>query len=57
MGSDCNSSLSLLIFLLCIATTAQQQQSKKLYHLMFSIETFAHETFMLDNNLLLNRVL
>ena len=35
----------------------QQQKSKKMCHLMFSVEKFAHVTCMLDNNLLLNRIL
>ena len=35
----------------------QQQKSKKMCHLMFSVETFARVTCMLDNNLLINRVL
>ena len=29
----------------------QQQKSKKMCHLMFSVEKFAHVTCMLDNNL------
>ena len=28
----------------------QQQKSKKMCHLMFSVEKFAHVTYMLDNN-------
>ena len=35
----------------------QQQKSKKMCHLMFSVEKFARVTCMLDNNLLINRVL
>ena len=34
----------------------QQQKSKKMCHLMFSVK-IAHVTCMLDNNLFINRVL
>ena len=35
----------------------QQQKSKKMCDLIFSVEKFARVTCMLDNNLLINRVL
>ena len=35
----------------------QQQKSKKMCHLMFSVEKFARVTCMLDNNLLIHIVL
>ena len=35
----------------------QQQKYKKMCHLMFSVEKFARVTCMLDNNLLIDRIL